>query len=145
MTEVDLYEQYLPHENILQHLNQVFYMQLHQCGCGSPDDTWTLIHEVLSLAPFVEDERWKQVEGILGRAYGFVLCVLDDADLLEHGGSVDGSWITDKGRWVLEAIALVGLGDLDAKVGLFGLPHYENDGDGECGPDCWKPSVLERS
>jgi hypothetical protein len=85
-------------------------MDLHQCGCGSPQETWKLIHELLSLAPFYEDGRWKQVEGILGRAHGFVLGVLTEADLLEHGGSVGGSWITDKGRWLLEAVGTVWAG-----------------------------------
>jgi hypothetical protein len=139
-TDVDLYNLYLPHEDTLRHLNRLFYTDLHQCGCGNPADTWELIHEVLSLAPFFEDQRWKQVEDILGRAYDFVLGVLSDADLLEHGGSVGGSWITDKGRWLLQAIERVGLDDLDEKVGLFGLPHFESD-DGECGVDCWKPAI----
>jgi hypothetical protein len=135
-----LYDDMLPHEDTLQHLNQVFYTELHQCGCGSPQETWELIHELLSLAPFYEDGRWKQVEGILGRAYGFVLGVLAEVELLEHGGSVGGSWITEKGRWLLEAVGTVGLSDLDEKVDLFGLPHYTDDGTGECGPECWKPS-----
>lgn len=139
MKTTHLYDLYLPHEDALQHLNQVFYMELHQCGCGDPDETWNLIHEILSLAPFFEDGRHQQVHDLLGRSHGFVLNVLTDAELLEHGGSVGGSWITDKGRWLLEVIDRVGLDALDEKVDLFGLPH---DGD-DCGPDCYKPSLPD--
>lgn len=124
-------------ENVLEHLNYVFYSDLKLCGCGDPASAWQLIHGLLKLAPFYEDQRWKQARELIGSdgAKHIVLSAMTDADLLEHGGSIGGSWATDKGRWVLWAIDEAGgPEDLDTRVDEVGYPH---EGQG-CSDTCWK-------
>lgn len=53
----------------------------------------------------VGDELALLVErGVTAEARYWILYDLDRMKLSEHGGSVDGSWLTDKGREVLDAL-----------------------------------------
>lgn len=38
-------------ESTIQHLNQIFYMDLGLCGCGNPDDAYELVRDLLALCP----------------------------------------------------------------------------------------------
>lgn len=98
-----------------------------QCGCGSPDDATRLLYDVLR----VIETRWRDSEALnlfnpkdrpslneiwksesdalkallpSDGVYYFVLYILSDWDLLEHGGSVGGSWLTEKGKALLAAL-----------------------------------------
>jgi hypothetical protein len=138
------------HEDMLSHLNLLWYGRapegLDFCGCGNPEDVWRLIHSILALTPLHEDGHRQQVRELVGTdaAFHVVLYVMTSGDLLEHGGSVGGSWITPKGEWARWAIGLVadewGWDTVDEMVSEFGLPHYHDvpqDEAGVCGPDCW--------
>lgn len=119
----------------LEHLYQLFYGDLDLCGCGSPEDVWKLIADALKLAPFYEHPN--AVRELIGQpgAYHMVLSALTNAGLIEHGGSIGGSWITPKGQWYRQALA--GVTDwlaLDVAVDDAGFPH---DAQG-CTDACWE-------
>lgn len=74
------------------------------CGCGLPEKVWHLLEgmlECLSRHATLEEQR--KLISDEGARY-WILYDLDRMKLSEHGGSVDGSWLTDKGREVLDAL-----------------------------------------
>jgi hypothetical protein len=120
-------------EHILNHLYKLFYGDLDLCGCGRPADAYELIRDIISLAPFFENERWRLVESLIGNAgaHHIVLSALENADLIEHGSSISGSWLTPKGKWCQAVMRGVEFEDIDGISA--GYPH---DG-GECTIACW--------
>lgn len=79
----------------------VVFTDLHNCGCGQFDERLALVRQILRDCPLYDNERWRTYST---PADEWVLCLLSDADLIEHGGSVGGSWITDKGKRFLAAL-----------------------------------------
>jgi hypothetical protein len=85
------------------------------------------------------------VEELIGGSDGaqqIVLAAIDHAGLIDHGTSVWGSWLTERGKWVLWAVAQVGGVDgLGAKLDEVGFPH-EYDPKTKtmqpCTDDCWR-------
>ncbi|MEV5451547.1 hypothetical protein [Streptomyces sp. NPDC052535] len=120
---------WISRENVLQHVNGLFYMELGLCGCGPSEDAFDLVRDLLRLAPFY-DHRDEVTDLIGDGATGhIVLCSLDKADLIEHGGIISGSWLTDKGQWYLSALNSIDNWDeIDV-----GLPHNG----GKCTDSCW--------
>ena len=99
----------------------VLYNDLGNCGCGYAEARLELLREALRDCPLYEDERWRKYDGALGEWF---LCLLTDADLIEHGTSVSGSWITDKGKRLLAV--------LDSKDGWSSLALDEGPSYGYC-------------
>jgi hypothetical protein len=129
-----------PREHALSHLELIFYGDLGMCGCGVPNDMITLVRDLLVLAPFHEEERWRAARNLCGipGAYHFIISALTRAELLEHGSVLDGAWITAKGRWCLDA--LLAYPDWDDDDG----PGYPHDG-GECTDACWRVPASEEA
>jgi hypothetical protein len=97
------------------------------CGCGSPETVAGFVRDVLTayrerwastdkLDMFKLEDRpamkaaWDAHDATIavllpsdGVRY-FVLYLLNHWELLEHGGSVGGSWLTDKGKAMLVAL-----------------------------------------
>ncbi|MFE9855581.1 hypothetical protein [Streptomyces sp. NPDC005780] len=126
----------MSNESTLEHLNLIVYVDLGLCGCGNPDDAYNLVRDLLALCPLYEDQRWHQAETLTGggAVHHIVMSTLDTAGLIEHGSTINGSWLTPKGAWFLNAARIVPFGDIDDA----GLPH---DGD-TCTEECWAESVL---
>lgn len=128
-----------PPEVVLEHAYPLFYDDLSLCGCGTPEAAYELVRDILTL--IADDERgWPPlVKTLLGSpgAYHMVMSALDEAELTGHGSSIDGSWLTDKGRWY--AAALRTIENWDALEGV-GYPHDGTD----CTDACWQvPIGLE--
>jgi hypothetical protein len=88
------------------------------CGCGEP---WAAIRFLGDVLEALDDDRsdcatqeesdnryllpFRMCGGNVcpGLAYGY-LYTLDGVGLTDHGSNIRGSWLTDKGREVLEAI-----------------------------------------
>lgn len=118
---------------VLQHVNGLLYMDLGLCGCGNPEEAFELVRDLLRLAPFYEHRD--EVRALIGDGAPshIILSTLDHADLIEHGGSIHGSWLTDKGQWYLNALNTVTVWDeIDV-----GLPH---DG-AKCTDACWTAPI----
>lgn len=119
-------------EDVLNHLHKVFFDDLGMCGCGLPGEAYNLVRDILALAPLYEENRWRLAETLTGGggAHHIILSSLDRAGLIEHGSSLDGSWLTPKGAWCLAAMRGV---DFDTISDDGGYPH-----DGQaCTDACW--------
>jgi hypothetical protein len=85
-------------------LNHFFQDDMDWCACGMPDAAARLVLELLRACPFYDNRlRVEQLLPCRGVEY-FVLYGLASADLIEHGGSVGGSWLTEKGKEVLASL-----------------------------------------
>lgn len=83
----------------------VIYDRLHFCGCGLPEEALRLVTDLLTLAP------WHDAGNAVGERIGgedgtrhLVMYLIDGAGLIEHGGSITGSWLTDDGVRFLNAM-----------------------------------------
>jgi hypothetical protein len=123
-------------EDVLQHVNSLFYIQLGLCGCGNPEESFDLVRQLLTLAPYYQGPEVRaQVAALCGNepAKHIILSTLDHADLIEHGGSIGGAWLTTKGEWYLKALNSITTWDeIDV-----GLPH---NGDA-CTNACWRQPI----
>jgi DNA-binding PadR family transcriptional regulator len=137
----------------LEHLCQLTSTDLKFCGCGDPGAVYDLIRDLLGLIAekWADDghDHWREVSqkitdligGGTGTYYA-VLYWLDGSGLIEHGGSVGGSWLTEKGKHYLSLMRLHEHDEMDGPgCTAYGLPH---DGNG-CGPGCrhWEASTEE--
>ncbi|MEU9415138.1 hypothetical protein [Streptomyces sp. NPDC048272] len=118
-------------EDTVSHLYKIFYGDLGMCGCGNPDEAYKLIRDLLALTPLYEGSRWQRAEELTGRGATnhIILSSLERAGLMEHGSSLNGAWLTDKGEWCLAAMRDVEFSELDGA----GYPHDLE----ECTDNCW--------
>lgn len=105
------------------------FLQDWFCGCGQPAQALSSLRELLALHPLydhrAEFERLIPDEGL----QYLMLYTLDHFDLSEHGGSVGGAWLTDKGRAVLEALEREMPDDFEALSGSCCCHGYSIDDD----------------
>ena len=89
------------------------------CGCGTPEHFWQTILDILEMSDAPRDLEkpsplyaWLSpcVDGGDDPVRWFALYVVSGLDLLEHGCSVRGSWLTDDGRGVLSFLREYGTG-----------------------------------
>ena len=82
---------------------------LGMCGCGWPEETFNFLRQILSLfdrrkEPWINAE--KAVEKLVIEnpriAAHTLLHFLSDKNVLEHGGSVGGSWTTERGNDIVD-------------------------------------------
>jgi hypothetical protein len=146
------------------------FFQEWMCGCGSPPAAARLVYDVLrvietrwreckALDLFKPSDRpaldaiWREEDRAMKAllpsdgVYYFVLYLLDRWDLLEHGGSVGGSWLTDRGRAVLEALEREAPDDFQRATEwscVHGYAANEYPDEGTC-PNCsaWNVSPQE--
>ena len=98
-------------------LHKVWYDDFKFCGCGDPDGTMRFIGQILAekrtiySSPGEDESLWDGLRKLLPYEDPKSLIVeylLDTNGFTEHGGGVGGSWLTDDGVELLEAIELVG-------------------------------------
>lgn len=136
-------------DNIASHLYLIFADHVPLCGCGDPQAGRVLVHQLLKLAPYYAHGHAQQAEALCGTtgAFQVVIGLLTHAELLEHGTSQRGSWITDRGRWVLWAIEQIGgIDALDAHLEQTGYPHdwdAEKHAMQDCTNACWTIPTTE--
>lgn len=123
-------------ESAADHIYKLMYGDLSICGCGVPGDAFALVRDLLGLTPFYDNPD--EVQNLIGGhpgAYHLILSMLDEAGLIEHGGTIGGSWATKKGTYYLWAMNAVTWDQVDNRE-LFqvGYPH---DG-AECTDACWE-------
>jgi hypothetical protein len=120
-------------ERDLQHAYALFYAEPSQglgiCGCGNPETAFSLVRDLLNLAPFFENpEAVRKRIGEPGACH-LVLSMLDNAGLIDHGGGIGGSWLLTKGEYFKRVLSEVTWEQIEEE----GFPH---DG-GECTDACW--------
>lgn len=120
----------------LRHLYRLFYGDIGMCGCGNPEDAYGLVRDILNLAPFYEHPE--KVLDLISNdgAYHLVLSMLSNAKLIEHGGGIGGSWLTEKGKHYRELIRRYEWDDIEeddnGRITPVGYPHDGKD----CPPSC---------
>lgn len=67
--------------------------ELHICGCGCPENVYRAIRDVLA-DPIKCNE---------GAYYDYMLYQLNHLGYLDHGSSIYGSFVTEKGKELLKA------------------------------------------
>ena len=84
------------------------------CGCGCPEEAMQYIGKILGAVAARQESSWdiNEVHQTLNLpdehpAYWVVWYHLDSRGLLEHGGNVTGSWLTDKGKEALRLCRIV--------------------------------------
>lgn len=114
-------------ENTQEFIQDFYYNKLEFCGCGSPSDILYVIKNILNVIEkklkdcdakidnryevYQEnlknslnqkddsmEEEFSTNEGIVQIIYN----VLTNVDVLEHGSSIGGSWLTDYGKELLK-------------------------------------------
>lgn len=77
--------------------------KLRFCGCGNPDLVFDEVIKVLRACPLYEG-NWQPSPDLGPIGQELLLYVMSDADLIEHGSSVGGSWITPEGERFLAVV-----------------------------------------
>jgi hypothetical protein len=103
------------------------------CGCGSPEDAAGALLKLLRLHPGYEHQReldeWLPDAGV---RY-LLLYQLDRAELTEHGGSVGGAWLTDRGKALRAGLEQEGTDDFEALFEQHCIHGYDvGDGEHNC-------------
>lgn len=74
--------------------------ELNICGCGNPNMVYRLIHVVMKdILKFSS----VKVDDYVGY-YDYMIYQLNEQGFLEHGSSIYGSWVTEKGEKLIEAL-----------------------------------------
>jgi len=98
---------YLRKQPIPDNIHDFYYRKLNFCGCGNPDTQMQFLRDVLrAINRRSEGNTWKEdtkkIEALLPGALGqFYLYWLDSMGITEHGGSIGGDWLTEKGKELL--------------------------------------------
>lgn len=71
---------------------------LHFCGCGNPDEIMAYVKEFLQK---LDKREWGEYED---KPYMFLCYWADHEGLSEHGSTVRCSWLTEKGKELLNDI-----------------------------------------
>jgi hypothetical protein len=127
----------------LSHLNALFYGTRDGfafCGCGSPGAAYATVRDILAACPLHRQPGLRTAMTEDDATSGFwylTLYTIDRAGLIEHGGSIGGSWLTPKGAHYLPLMQRYTWDQIEDT----GLPH---GGDG-CTPACghWRASRSE--
>lgn len=94
------------------------------CGCGMPEEALKWLRDCLSDVEHRSNVEWKQEPPVyqgriharmepLPRGVEYLLWYwMDSLQLIEHGGSVGGSWLTERGTHLLRRLEAM---DIDAE------------------------------
>src|SRR5574338_997566 len=109
----------------LPEIHDWVFNELGFCGCGDPEASLDLLRSVLLAIRKRHDEnqieecdadsqaRWSRNSEGLRKLIGMddnapmawtYLYFLDSKGLLEHGGNCSGSWLTERGEQILDAL-----------------------------------------
>ena len=73
--------------------------ELNICGCGNPEMVYRLIHVVLKE---ILESRVRTDDEV--GYYDYMIYQLNVRGFLEHEYSIHGSWVTEKGKKLIEAL-----------------------------------------
>lgn len=92
-----------------EELEGILYEDIGLCGCGDPEGVVSMIGDYLKLKKsqtYIDHDAIAEfVDKWDAHLMLFMMYILDRKEFTEHGSSVYGAWITDKGERLLELIA----------------------------------------
>ena len=99
-----------------QEFEEIYFSQIGMCGCGRPTEVKKFLYELIKNHKQYKDDKitsdvmFEKREKIIKETdsdiiFEFVFHVLESSDLLEHGGSVYSSWLTEKGDKFFELLS----------------------------------------
>ena len=93
----------------------IYYDHLKFCGCGEPNEVGKFIarlltenshrHEPDQPRPVSHDDALRLIKEDPDAAAWMLLYMLDVWEFTEHGGSVNGAWLTERGKQAAEVFA----------------------------------------
>lgn len=103
------------------------------CGCGNPERAWDTIHTLLGLHPLYENrELIENLYPDLGVRM-LLLGRLDHLRLTEHGGTIEGAWLTDLGKATLAGLNRELADNFDGLTnGDYCIHGFDFDADHDC-------------
>ncbi len=112
------------------------FLQGWFCGCGSPEAAASTLRDILALHPLYthrpEIEQLIPHDGL----QDLVLYTLDHFGLTEHGGTIGGGWLSEKGTAVLEALNRESGDGFVTLTAMACMHGYAVDGELEECPEC---------
>jgi hypothetical protein len=119
----------------IDNIYDLYYKMFGFCGCGDPESQIVLLHDVLmaisdkwnvTISDTVKaKEKQDKIRALLPGALGdHYLYWLTHLDILEHGGSIGGSWLTKKGEEILLLLKTAPHGNLDPDAECNGGNSY---------------------
>lgn len=95
------------------------------CGCDLPEEAYEKAYEMLVRARDRKMLITAQGDSpLIGYQY-FMAYTLDRHGFLEHGFCIDGAWLTEKGRALMEFIELIRPHDYEYGENLDGSPRFD--------------------
>lgn len=99
-----------------EEFEEIYFSEIGMCGCGRPDLVKEFIFKLLknlkdyqcdtiTYESMVENRKTIITETDSDTIFEFVFHIFEHNDLIEHGGSVYGSWFTDKGERFVELLS----------------------------------------
>jgi hypothetical protein len=96
------------HQDIEDLITTIY--NIPSCGCGNPESLLMMLYTILSEMSNSNDDKWNKTireyrskDSIFDNGLvHFVLYWLDQEQYTEHGSSVFGSWLTEKGEEFLK-------------------------------------------
>ena len=83
------------------------YNELGICGCGLPGEAYERVYEMLVRARNRENLIVVPDNNPACGLEYFMAYTLDDRGFIDHGFNIDHSWITSKGKALIEFIELI--------------------------------------
>lgn len=93
-------------------LNKLIFEDLGFCGCGNPEQDIIFIKNILDLRNKWHNDKltYKKYRKLIKKEFiknwecaeEYILYMLNDKEFLEHGSSVGGSWLLNKGHKLLK-------------------------------------------
>lgn len=82
--------------------------ELPLCGCGYPQQGAAFLYGLLKLFSEGHENRHQKIASLLpdDGLRMVVLGSIDEKGWIEHGGTIEGSWLTDEGKTVLAGLEL---------------------------------------
>jgi len=96
--------------------DRLYFVELGMCECGRPDEVEAFVLEILDAQASYRDTPQGGFEAKESRQHSaikntdadvifeFVMHVFEHAGFVEHGSSVYGSWLTEKGRKLISEL-----------------------------------------
>ena len=107
-------------ESLINPLMDFFSFEwMDMCGCGVPEDTHEIIRKILIIRKdrFEKDIKYEKIQerykdelhlntkdSLQYGALQFILYILDARQIVEHGSSIGGCWLTELGEMYLAVL-----------------------------------------